>query len=791
MTQVTAEQALLIATEHFRLRRVADAESVCRALVAAQPDHHGALHLLGVIAGQSGRREEAIRLLRQAVALAPQIPGYYCNLAIQLHEDRQVDQAISAYERALALAPNYPKACAGLGDSLKEAGRIDEAVASYRRALALNPDAPEFNNNLGVALTESGDVAGAIALLNRAIQLKADYYKAYNNLGNALRQGGKTAEAIGAYRRALEIKEDFPEAHNNLGIALKIEGRLDEAVESFRRALALKPNYPAALTNLGNTLRDKGLLDQAVACHQWAMVLKQDNPKACVNLGITWRDAGWLDEAAACLEQAVALDPLLPEAHNTLATVLQAKGRTDEAIVAYHRAIELRPDFAEAHNNLANALDDAGRFEEAIAEYREAVRLNPGYSEAASNMLFAMHHQASSDRRSLWVESVEWNRRFAQPLAESIQPHRNDRDANRRLRVGYVSPDFRGHPVGRFILPLLAGHDRKAFEVFGYAQVAAPDELTGKLKASADAWRSIVGLSDNQAAELIREDRIDILVDLAMHSADNRLLVFARKPAPVQATYLAYAGGAAVEAIDCRLTDRHLDPDESDDQYYLQRSIRLGSTYWCYQAPESAPPLNDPPARASGAVTFGCLNKFSKINDAVLLLWARILSEVPRSRLMLLASEGTVRRRVLDLLGRQKIDASRVEFCGRQRLADYYRAYHRMDIALDPFPYNGGTTTCDALWMGVPVITLAGKTAVGRAGVSILANAGYPELVADTIEDHIKIARDLAADLPRLSELRATLRGGLGKSPLMDASKFVRAVEESYRTMWRTWCAGQ
>jgi predicted O-linked N-acetylglucosamine transferase (SPINDLY family) len=791
MSQLTPEQAMATATEHFRIRRFADAQAVCRSIVAVQPDYHAALHLLGLIAGNSGRREEGIALLQQAVALAPQIPGYFCNLAILLFEQGQFDQAIAAYERAIALAPIYPKATAGLGDALKAAGRLDEAVASYRQALALTPNSPEFHNNLGLALTDKGETSEAVASFRRAIALKGDNFKAYNNLGSALRQAGDTAAAIAAYRQALKINESFPEAHNNLGIALKIDGKLDEAIASYRRALALKPNYPAALSNLGCALNDKGMLNEAVACHQWALALKQNNPKAAVNLGIAWRDAGWFDEAAACLEQAVALDPTMPEAHNTLATVRQARGQIDEAITGYHKAIELRPDFAEAHNNLANALDDSGRYDEAVAEYRQAVSIDPGYSVAASNLLFAMHHQAAADRRSLWLQSIEWNRQFAQPLASAIQPHPNDRDPNRRLRIGYVSPDFRGHPVGRFILPLLAGHDHAAFEVFGYAQVAAQDELTGKIRSCADAWRTIVGLSDEQAADLIREDRIDILIDLAMHTAENRLLVFARKPAPVQATYLAYAGGAAVEAIDYRLTDRYLDPDASDDQYYLQNSIRLNSTYWCYQPPESAPPASDLPARAAGAVTFGCLNKFSKINDTVLSLWARILSEVPRSRLMLLASEGAVRRRVLDVLQRQKIDPARIEFCRRVPFADYYRAYHRMDIALDPFPYNGGTTTCDALWMGVPVITLAGQTAVGRAGVSILSNAGLPQLIAQSIDDYAKIARDLAGDLPRLADLRATLRDRLRNSPLMDAGGYVRAVEETYHGMWRAWCAAQ
>jgi predicted O-linked N-acetylglucosamine transferase (SPINDLY family) len=342
--------------------------------------------------------------------------------------------------------------------------------------------------------------------------------------------------------------------------------------------------------------------------------------------------------------------------------------------------------------------------------------------------------------------------------------------------------------VARFLLPLLANHDHQAVEVFAYAQVPVPDEMTQRLRSQTDAWRSLVGLSDDQAAELIRQDRIDILVDLAMHTSGNRLLVFARKPAPVQVTYLAYAGSSGLNTMDYRLSDPYLDPPGGDESAYIEQTIRLPDTYWCYR-PVVDLPLQPPPSVEKGFVTFGCLNNFCKMNEALLGLWAQALRAVPHSRLLLHAHEGSHRQRVLEYLQREGIERSRVNFAGKMPTEAYFGLYQSIDIALDTYPYGGGTTTCDALWMGVPVVSLAGKTAVSRAGLSILSNIGLPELVASTSEQYVSVAVELANDLRRLQESRSTLRQRMEVSPLMDATNFARGIETAYRRMWRAWCA--
>jgi len=397
-----------------------------------------------------------------------------------------------------------------------------------------------------------------------------------------------------------------------------------------------------------------------------------------------------------------------------------------------------------------------------------------------------LHYHPSYNALAIAQEHRRWNQQHAKPLEKHILPHANNRDPNRRLRVGYVSPDLCNHPVGRFLLPLLENHDHQNVEIVAYAQVPVPDATTEHLRSHADAWRDLVGLSDAQAADLIRQDGIDILVDLTLHTANNRLLLFARKPAPVQVTYLAYVGTSGLTTMDYRLSDPYLDPPGEDESIYSEQTIRLPETYWCYR-PAVYLPLQAPPMLENGFVTFGCLNSFCKVNEPLLDLWSRLLAAVPHSRLLLHTYQGGHRQRVLDYLQARGIEASRISFVGQLPTDQYFQQYNCMDIALDTHPYGGGTTTCDTLWMGVPVVSLVGKTAVGRGGLSILSNIGLPELAAKTPDEYVQIAVNLANDLPRLKELRSTMRQRMEASPLLDAPRFARNVEAAYRQMWQKW----
>ncbi len=600
-------------------------------------------------------------------------------------------------------------------------------------------------------------------------------------------RAGRVAEADGILQGVLAAWPQHAGALHLLGVIAHAQGRYEAAVDLIRRAIVLRPDLAEAHCNLGSALKEMGQLEEAIAAYRRAIALRAKYPIALSNLGVALKDAGRLDGAIAVYREAIALSPDDAAAHGNLGNALWENGQPDEAIEVLRRAIALDPGFAMAHNNLGNALKDRGDLDEAIAAYRGAVALRADYPDAHSNLLYTLYFHPGFDGRAIAEEHRTWNREHAEALGQCVAPHENDRTPDRRLRIGYVSADLREHPVGRFMLPLLAGHDRGSFEIFCYTQVRRPDALTERLRGYADHWHRIDGQSDQQVAGLIREHGIDILVDLSLHMARHRLLVFARKPAPIQVTYLAYAGTSGLRTMDYRLSDFFLDPPAMDESIYSERTVRLPQTYWCYE-PMGAPAVGAVPALDAGGITFGCLNNFCKVTTPTLAAWARILQGVPGSRLLLHAAEGSHRQRTVERLQELGVDGRRVEFVAHVPMAEYLELYGRIDIALDSFPCGGGTTSCDAFWMGVPVISLRGETAVGRAGMSLAMNLGLPELVAQTVDEYVRMACDLAADLPQLGALRSSLRERMGASPLMDARGFARNVEGKYREMWCGWC---
>ena len=702
---------------------------------------------------QAGRLEAAERIYRQILAVDPDEPNALNLLGVIDHREGRYDAALDRIGRAVQRCGTEAIFHNNLGNVLRDLGRPTEAIAAYRRALELNPEFTKAHYNLAIALKEQGMVDEAIDTCHDAVQLKPEDAEAHNQLGNTLRAAGRLDDAAAAYRRALQCDPAFVEAHNNLGNVLRDLGKLGEAIASYRRALELKPDLVEAYCNLGIVYRDLGDLDQTIECFLQALKLQPDDVKACVYLGNAWLHRGKLDEAVAC----------------------------------YRRALERKPDSAEGYHNLGLALKDQGRLDDAIAAWQKALECRPDLAEAYAAWIYTMYFSPEYDARAICDEHRRWNRRFAAPLADPIAPHPNDRSPDRRIRVGYVSPDFRFHPVGRFVLPLLESHDREQFEVFAYSSVRTPDAITGLCQRHVDVWRYVAGLTDPQLAERIRGDQIDVLVDLTMHMGNSRMLVFARRPAPVQVTYLAYCGTTGLDTMDYRLTDPYLDPPGQATDIYTEKSVHLPETYWCYRPP-ATPPVGPPPIFKAGHVTFGCLNNFCKASVPALVAWSRILRATPGSRLLLHTHRGAHRARVLELFQREGVAADRIEFIGFLPIGEYFRVHDRIDVMLDPFPYGGGTTTCDALWMGVPVVSLAGRTAVGRGGLSILSNLGLAALVASDVDAYVDLAGRLAGDVARRGRLRAELRQRMRESPLMDAPRFARNVEACFRRVWRDWC---
>jgi len=609
-------------------------------------------------------------------------------------------------------------------------------------------------------------------------------------------KAGQTELAESMYRQIKSLQIDRPDDLQLLAMLAFQLGHCPDAEELIRRAIVLNPASAQCRANLGMILATGGQPDEAIVAFREALALAPNSAEAHNNLGNALRAKGKLDEAVSAYRQAAVIRPDYAEAYSNLAKVLQSQCLWDQAIEAYVAASRLRPDTTEIHNNLGIIFRELGRLDEAIENFKTALRIS-SRPDILSNLLYTRMFHFGYDAAALLLEHRVWDERFARPLWSEIRPHANRPDPERRLRLGYVSPDFRTHSQSQFTVPLLSHHDQAAFKVFCYSDVARPDALTYRLKRCADTWQSIVGISHQDVAEMVRRDRIDILVDLTLHMSNNRLLVFARKPAPVQVTWLGYPGTTGLNAIDYRLSDPYLDPLSStgaaadDEGIYSEKTFRLPASFWCYDPLAEGPPVNQPPVLTNGHVTFGCLNSFAKVNDDVLDLWSKVLATVAESRMLILAPPGSARQRVLSCLSAHGVGAERVEFVDLQPRPHYLQTYHRIDLCLDTFPANGHTTSMDSLWMGVPVVTLVGRTAIARGGLSILSNLQLADLAAHSAEEFVRIASALAGNLSRLSEFRSTLRQRMQSSPLMDAPRFARDIESAFRSMWKTWCESQ
>jgi predicted O-linked N-acetylglucosamine transferase (SPINDLY family) len=668
------------------------------------------------------------------------------------------------------------------------AGKLREAESIYRQILSAQPNQPETLHMLGLLAYQSGHASAAVDLIGKAIAINPNDAAYHSNLGMALTALGRLDEAAKALQNAIRLEPNLPEPHNNLGNTFRALGRLDEAAAMFRKAIQLSPSFTAARINLGNIHRARGEFEQAISEFLAALRINPHLPEAQTNLANTLLDQGKLADAMAAYRAAVGLDPSNSLYHYNLGVALERNGQTDEAMACLRGAIRLNPRFIPAYH-LGALLQDCGQIDEAIACFRGALSVDPNAAIVHSGLCYALHFHPDSTPESILREHRDWNQRFAAPLTPKTPTFANDRSPDRKLKIGYVSPNFHEHPVARFLLPLLENHDRQNVRIFCYGGVARPDDYTHRAQRAAEVWRDVRGLGDAQLADQIREDGIDILVDLSAHLADNRLLAFARRPAPVQMTYLAYCSTTGVDAIGYRISDGVLDPPGADESVYAEKTVRLPHCYWCYEPPANAPEVGPLPAQRNGHVTFGCLNNFSKVSAAALDAWVRILGQVPGSHLILHARPGSHRQRVLERFAAGGIAAERIRFVEQRPQAQYLATYNDIDIALDSFPYAGGTTSCDALWMGAALVTLRGEIAVGRGGATILHTLGLDSLTANDVEAYVTSAVGLARDLPRLTELRSTLRLRMQSSPLMNAAQFARDMETLYREIWRRWCA--
>ena len=698
---------------------------------------------------------------RSTAGKPPVRTGDLFELALQHHQAGQWAEAEALYREVLALDSGHAGALHYLGVLAYQVGQLEVARELIAAARELRPEDAEIRNNLGTVLWHQRKPAEAAAEFERALALKPGYAEAHNNLANALKDLGRTAEAVAHYEQALRLRPVYAEAHNNLGSALQSLGRLEEALAHYQQALRLRANYPEAHNNAGNARLRQGQLSEAIAHY----------------------------------EQALKLLPDYPEALNNLGGALVHQGRLTEAGECFERAIALKPDFAGALNNLGGALQSQGRLEEATASFERAVALNPSYEEAHRNLVYTQLYRPGVGLAEIRTAAERWNAIHIERF-RAVWPDRRPAPpaaTGRRPKLGFVSGDFRSHVVGRLMLPVLEALSRAGHEFACYANSVVDDALTARFRAAAALWRPIAGLSDGEASAQIRADGIEILIDLSGYTADNRLLVFARRPAPLQLTWLGYPATTGMAAMDYLLAD-HVQVPEESDRHYREKIIRLPAGYHLYRPIDEAPEVGSSPAARNGFVTFGSFNGVQKLTAPAIEVWSRILHRLPAARLVLKApgfNDPAVQRRYRALFAAQGIGAERLEVLGRTSPAEHMRAMTETDIALDSLPYTGGATTVDTLWMGVPVITLAGETMAGRLSAGYLDAIGLSELTARSPDHYADLAVALASDPARLASLRSGLRPRMTASPLCDEGRFVRSFEAACTAIWSRHCAGE
>jgi predicted O-linked N-acetylglucosamine transferase (SPINDLY family) len=657
-------------------------------------------------------------------------------------------------------APEIERAIA-----LFERGRIGDAASICARILERAPADAQALHLLGLAADRRGDPLGAVRHLEAAVHADPANGLFQLNLGNALRAAGRFEDALARYARATELAPERFAAWFNLAQLHVDRGEHAAAAAAFRRALALEPASGAAQLGLAAALVDSA----------------QGSPDGTVAFA----------EALALLENGWPRSPEKSRARYVLALALAGCARWTESVAHLEALVAAHPEHAEAHVQLANGYNQLGRAADAVREYRATYRLAPEYHHALTSVLGTLNAVPDATPEAVLEAHREWAAAVAAPHYPAAPHFANSRASGRRLRVGYVSPDLRRHPVGAMFAPVLERHDPARVETFCYYNYPRGDAMTARIRSAAHHWREVAALDDAALADAVRADAIDILVDLVGHTKYTRMLVFARRPAPVQVSWLGYFNTTGLTTMDYFVTDPVSSP-RGQERYFVETLVRLPATRFCFEPPGYMPEVGPLRALRTGAVTFGCLNNLVKVNDRVLALWGRVLAAVPGARLLLQASalsDPLVQR---DLRARAEalgIPSERLELRPFVPVEQAARAYHDVDIALDPFPFCGGMTTLDALWMGVPVVTLPQAMIAGRQSASMLANLALPQLIAADEAAYVEVAASLARDLDRLAALRAGLRERFRASPLADYARFARDLEHAYGEMWTRWLA--
>jgi predicted O-linked N-acetylglucosamine transferase (SPINDLY family) len=651
------------------------------------------------------------------------------------------------------------------------------------------PDANYLQQQIAKAIRrhQAGCFQEAAVIYEWVLSKKPDHSDALHLLGVLAHHTGQHENAYSLIQKAISISPQVPMFYYNLGAVCHALDNFEEAIQNYKKALSLNPNYAEVYSNMGNSLKSLGKIDEAIACYQKAIQLKPDFADAYNNLGTAFNQLHNFSEALANFQKTLTLNPTCMEVLHNIGNAYKDQMQLSEAVLWYQKALTLLPGHPEVCNNLGCVLQSQGKIGEGISCFEMAVEHRPGYAEAHSNLLFGLHYQDDVDPESLFQQHLAWDIQHGSGITHPSAIRQLIPDSNNRIHIGYLSPDFRQHSVAYFIEPVLKTHDPHRFNITCYSDTFDPDDVTQRIKGLNWGWRDISRISDGRLFDLIQADGVHILIDLAGHTARNRLKVFARKPAPIQISYIGYPNTTGLKAMDYRITDSLADPPGVTDCWHTEKLIRLSGSFLCYQQPDDAPEVSDLPAISTIGITFASFNNRAKITETVIRTWSTILNLIPGARLIIksreLADTATCRELVKQFEDCH-VNPEQLELIGFLPFRSHLALYHRVDVALDTFPYNGTTTTCEAFWMGVPVIALKGASHISRVGVSLLTSVGLDSFIADSLEDYIQKAIVLSQDLTLLSSIRSRLREMTRASPLMDAKTLTRSLEQVYETIW-------
>lgn len=766
------------------------AEKLCRQILKIDPLHFDALHLLGSMFLQSQRFEEARLLLSQALKSQPSHPAVLNKLGIVCTHLKLADEALAFFSASLEVAPDFVETYLSRGALHEAAGAHEAALQDFARAVELKPDFPLGHFLLGNSLVAVGRHSEAVASYDQSLALAPAFADALHARGNAWRDLNKHHEAASSYEQAIRIDPNHFAALSSLADLQVQQQDHKAALINLDRVIRLQPDHQDALLIRARIRYERAELNLAHADFAKLIELNPKHAKAYEGIGNVHHRLNRMELALANYDKALVLQPTSGSAHLSRSAALSRLGDHVRALEANAKAMEISPDQPEVYTVLAAIQTDMRELNAAAESFRRACELKPDFVNAHSSLLYNLNFQAELSPNDRLLEYGKWEDRHAKPRYGKQYLHAKSQQAKRRLRLGYVSADMRRHAVGAFMAPIVASHDKQAFELFCYHCYPARDDKTELLARGFEHWIDAATLSDDELAERIHADGIDILVDLAGHTSGNRLLTFARKPAPVQITYLGYPGTTGMSAMDYRISDIFADPPTADGSY-VETLLRLPHSMWCYPRSSELPDVGELPALTKGHLTLGSFNAFSKIDHRSIELWAQLMRGLPASRLVVATvPDGKARQEFLDAFASLGVEANRIDLLGFLPTKDFWKALERVDISLDPVSVNGATTTCESLWLGVPVITRVGSRFLERAGLSILTTAGLPEFACESDEAFVQLVKALANDLPKLSGLRAGLRSALIRTPLFDGESFTRSLESLYQQAWIKWVNG-